>query len=661
MVAAAADTSHGLALEFEIEGVSKPLRVVRIAGTEGLSELFHFNITLASAEARPSALKDIAGSKATLTLIGGGTERHLRGIVSQFRQGASGARHLVYHAVLVPSVYALVHRVDARIFQEKSVPDIVKKVLEDAGLGGADYQLALEKSYEPREYCVQYCESDWAFISRLLEEEGIYYFFEHGDSATKLVIADAPSAHESIADPSTVPFRPPTAAMASVEAVLRLEAVEEMCSGKVTLRDYNFEKPSLSLEKSAAGSRHGDLEVFDYPGGYVAPGEGGRYAKLRLEERQAPATTIEGETSVVRFAAGHAFTLDDHPIAELNAEYVITSVLHEGSQPVGAEAGAGSGPAYSARFTAIPRKVPYRPVRLTKKPTIHVQTAIVVGPSGEEIYTDKHGRVKVQFHWDRLGKSDENSSTWLRVSNAWAGTGWGAIYIPRVGQEVVVDFLDGDPDRPLVVGRVYHGTNVPPYALPDNKTRSTLKSMSSPSGDAGNELRFEDKKDSEEVFLHAQKDLVVAVENDRKETIGNDDTRDITNNRTTTIGKEESLTVSGGSKWEITKDHELTVGGSIKIKADTDWEEAITGKKTIEVQGEKLEITCGPSKIKVTQSGIEIESPEIKVKGTTSATIQGEAKVDIKASGQVGVKADGMVKVEASGMVQVKGAMVQVN
>jgi type VI secretion system secreted protein VgrG len=285
----------------------------------------------------------------------------------------------------------------------------------------------------------------------------------------------------------------------------------------------------------------------------------------------------------------------------------------------------------------------------------------VVGPSGEEIYTDKHGRVKVQFHWDRLGKSDENSSTWLRVSTAWAGTGWGAIYIPRVGQEVVVDFLDGDPDRPLVVGRVYHGTNVPPYALPDNKTRSTLKSMSSPSGDAGNELRFEDKKDSEEVFLHAQKDLVVAVENDRKETIGNDDTRDITNNRTTTIGKEESLTVSGGSKWEITKDHELTVGGSIKIKADTDWEEAITGKKTIEVQGEKLEITCGPSKIKVTQSGIEIESPEIKVKGTTSATIQGEAKVDIKASGQVGVKADGMVKVEASGMVQVKGAMVQVN
>ena len=690
-MAAAPDTVHTTDFAFSIEGVSQGLHVARLEGTEGISELFQFHVTLAVEDAT-SALRGVAGRAAKLTLTGGGHPRQIHGVVSRFRQGASGHRHAVYHATLVPKVFKLLHRQDARIFQEKSTPEIIEAVFQEAGITSDDYQLSLTGSYSPRDYCVQYRESDWAFVSRLMEEEGIFYFFETTDSGTKLVLGDASSAHGDIDAPTTVPFRAPGGGLRAVEAILRLEAVEEIHPGKVTLRDYNFEKPSLSLESQASGTTYDDLEVFEWPGGYLAPADGDRVAKLRVEERQAAVSTLDGEASCMRLAAGHRFTLDGYPIDELDGAYVLTSLFHEGSQPTMGETPGQGKHAYHVRFSAIADGVPFRPPRLTPKPTVHIQTAIVVGPDGTEIHTDEHGRVKVQFHWDRRGENNEKSSTWLRVSQAWAGAGWGAVQLPRVGQEVVVDFLDGDVDRPIVVGRVYHGTNVPPYALPGEKTKSTIKSMSSPDGEAGNELRFEDKKDSEEVFLHAQKDLKIAVENDKAQTVGNDETLDVTNNRsltvgadakldvtgnrTITVGGDESLTIEGKSETAVTgtlsqtvsddatvelqKNYSLTVGQSMTIEVTQDVSESITGKKTIEVNGEKLEITCGASKVKVSQSGVEIEATEIKIKGTASAKIEA-VQIDLKSSGPLSIKADAMVKVEASGMVQVKGAMVKVN
>jgi type VI secretion system secreted protein VgrG len=657
---AAVDETHTTDLAFEIDGVTQLFHVVRLDGFEALSELFQLQVTLATQETS-STIRGVVGQEAVLTLSGGRELRKVQGIVSRFRQGASTKRHVVYHATLVPKLFPLTHRIDARIFQEKSTPEIIEAVLGEAGLASGDYRLALEQTYEPRTYCVQYRESDWAFVARLAEEEGIFFFFEDADGQTRVVFGDSTHGNPAIDGGPNVLFRPPGGGVHSVEAVTQIEHVEELHSGKVTLRDYNFEKPGLSLESTFAGSRHDALETFDYPGGFQVPAGGDRLARLRTEEREATGRTLDGETSSTRFAPGHTFTLEDHPLADLNADYLVTALQHDARQPLGAEIATTAEHGYAARFTAQPRDVPYRPRRLTAKPTIHVQTAIVVGPDGTEIHTDEHGRIKVQFHWDRRGEKNEKSSCWIRVSQPWAGAGFGGIFLPRVGQEVVVDFLDGDPDRPIVVGRVYHGTNVPPYGLPDHKTRSTLKSMSSPDGEAGNELRFEDEKDSEEVYLHAQKDLTIAVENDRKATVGNDDGLEVTGKREVTVGGTESLTVDGDTTVDLAKKYTLSVGDKLTIEVTGDAAETVEGKKTIEVQGEKLEITCGQSKVKISQSSVEIESTEVKVKGTGSTTIESDGKVEVKASGQTTVKADGSVKVEASGMVTVKGAQVKVN
>jgi type VI secretion system secreted protein VgrG len=655
----ATETAQAADFWFSIDGVD-PLYVLRLEGTEGISELFCFHLTLTTQETHATR-SGVVGKPATLTLSLGGEPRKIHGIISRFRQGASSSRYVVYHATLVPKVFALEHRVDARIFQDKSTPDIVKAVLEVAGVGADDYRLALEQDYAPREYCVQYRESDWAFISRLLEEEGIFYFFEQTDAGTRLVIADGASAHDVIGAPSAIPFRPASGALHEDHAVTTLESVEQMHAGKVTLRDYNFKNPSLALESASSASRHTDLEAFDYPGGYGAPSAGDRIARIRTEEKCAAGVLIEGSTNCARFASGAVFTLENHPFSDLNADYVITRMQHEGAQSLIGATLSVTGPPYAARFVAIPKGVSYRPPRVYPKPNIHVQTAIVVGPDGEEVHTDEHGRVKVQFHWDRLGEKNDKSSTWIRVSNAWAGGGYGAMFLPRVGHEVVVDFLDGDVDRPIIVGRVYHGTQVPPYGLPGAKTKSTLKTLSSPDGDAGNELCFEDKKGEEQVYIHAQKDLVAAVENDRKQTIGNDDALDVTGNRAVTVGGDESLTVDGDASVKRSKNYKLEVGQTYTLKVDHDVKETVGGNKTIEIQGEKFELTCGQSKVKVSQSGVEIEAMEVKVKGMTSATLEGQAQVDVKASGQVTVKGEGQVTVQASGMVQVKGAMVKVN
>jgi type VI secretion system secreted protein VgrG len=698
---------------FEVQGLSSTLRVARFVGQEGLSELFHFELVLMSEE---SALgfDDVIAKPAVLTMRADDDHpRLVHGLVSRFEQGDAGKKLTAYRLTLVPKVWKLQHRFDCRIFQELTAPEIIKQVLSLAGLSaGADFRLSLQGTYAAREYCVQYRESDFAFISRLMEEEGIYYFFEHHEDKHVMVLGDKTAAHPPIEGDSSVLFRPPQGALKRGEHIYRFRYAEEVRTGKVTLRDYDFRKPSLLLESEAAGGVFGELEAYDYPGDYQEPSGGDGLARVRLEERQALQKTGDGESGCERLLPGHRFTLVEHSREAFNREYLVTHVDHEGMEPTLLDQADAEATRYDNRFQCIPATVPFRPPMVTPRPTIKgVQTAIVVGPQGEEIHTDSFGRVKVQFHWDRLGKKDDKSSCWMRVSQVWAGESWGGMHVPRVKQEVLVDFLEGDPDRPLIVGRVYHGTNVPPYALPANKTRTTIKSSSSPGGEGFNELRFEDKKGSEEIYLHGQKDFTIAIENDKNQQIGHDETRKVTNNRSVevgvnqaekigqnetfsvgkdrskSVGNDETESIKHDRTIEVGNDHtesigsnlslsvgkvkteevgedssetvgkkrELKVGSTYAIEVSSDMSTKVSASQTEEIEldktvkvGSKITIECGAAKVVIDKSG------SVTIKGK-SLSVECDGSVSVSAP-QVEVSSSGEVKIEASGKVEVKGS-----
>lgn len=590
---------------FHIEGLDQELRVIRFEGHEGISQLFQFEVVVAC-KAGDVDFDAVVGKPAVLTFRVGTEPRSVHGIVESVEQGEEGNKLTGYRVVLVPAVWRLRHRRDSRIFQELAVPDILKKVLDAAGIPGSGYRLAMSGSYAPREYCVQYRESDWAFLCRLMEEEGIAYHFEHTDASHVLVMADSPSAYAPIPGEATLAFRPPLGALVKGEHVSRFRFTQRVRPGKVTLRDYNFKKPGLLLEGKDQAAADGDLEIYDYPGDYDAPGPGGALAKVRLEELQASRKTADGESACARFLPGATFELADHPRDDLNRAYLITRVEHHGAEP-GMNNEVDAAP-YGNRFQTIPSDVPFRPPQVTPRPTIKgVQTAIVTGPGGEEIHTDEHGRIKVQFHWDRQGKKNEKSSCWIRVSQIWAGGAWGAVFLPRVGHEVVVDFIEGDPDRPLVVGSVYHGTNVPPYALPAEKTKSTIKSNSSTGGGGFNELRFEDKKGSEEIFLQGQKDWNILIKNDKSQEIGHDEALLVKHDRDKRVDNDQSEIIGGHKKIAVAKTHtetigedeSLSVGGNRSVSVDKSHSESVGGDQSVDIGGDQSEEIGGNQSVGV--------------------------------------------------------------
>jgi type VI secretion system secreted protein VgrG len=592
------------------------------------------------------------------------------------------------------------------------VPDIIREVLQGAGLSNRDFRWALQEPHEPKIYSVQYRESDWAFVTRLMEEEGIFHYFAHSEDNHVLVMGDSPMANEKIASETQLRFRPDVGLNSPDENVFRFRFAEELRSGKVTLRDYAFENPNLSMEASTEAEPK-ELEVYDYPGEYVVPEQAKSMSQRRLQAFVATRAQGVGESNCNRICAGGIFELADHPATALNQSYMVLEVEHEGSEAMGSEADEGAG-GYSNRFTVIPEGVPFRPLQVTPKPTPRgVQTAIVVGPSGEEIYCDEHGRVKVQFHWDRLGRNDEHSSCWIRVSQGWAGAAWGAMHIPRIGQEVIVDFIEGDPDRPIITGRVYHGANVPPYVLPAEKTKSTVKSNTTPGGGGSNELRFEDKKAQEEVYLHAQKDFNTVVENNRDQKVVNNETLWVGHNRdkkvdafqteyvgadkkievggehTENIGSHQTIEVGGDATHRIGGDHEQHVKGKSLVKVDVDREENIGVKRTLmvgadsneSVSGSKTETVDGNSDLTIKGNGsrvvngdlsedigkvhtvevgdqmtITCGSSKVSIKKDGTMVIEGK-DITIKASDPVLVDA-GKVDVKSKGKVTVKGGEV---
>jgi type VI secretion system secreted protein VgrG len=518
-------------------------------------------------------------------------------VVDRFEHTGNRGRFGLYRARVVPYLRWLSLERDCRIFQNKSVPDIVKLVFQDSKLPSDRFDFRLKESYAPVEYCVQYRETDLAFVSRLLEEEGIFYFFEHSDKKHLLVFADGTVAYKEIAGESGVTYNFSQGMAPTEECVYRFAFSRQVRSGKMTREDYNFEKPTLELKKEEQAKVHEKLEVYDYPGRYVEPDRGKQLSKVRLEESMTYYETAEGESTCVRLVPGFKFSLSDHEHGEYNRDYFLTKLVTRGEQPQSLqEASGGSGSAdfsYSSRFTAIPASVPFRPARVTPRPVVEgIQTATVTGPGGEEIYTDKYGRVKVHFHWDRLGGNDEKSSCWIRVSSTFAGSQYGAIFTPRIGHEVVVDFLEGDPDRPLITGSVYNADRMPPYELPGEKTRSTTKTDSSLGGKGFNELRFEDKKGSEEVYLQGEKDWTILIKNDKDQVVGHDETLEIGNNRTKTVGVDQRETIGANKTIAVVANHQETIGANMGLSVGGMKTETVAINSAETIGGAK-ELTIG--------------------------------------------------------------------
>ncbi len=640
-----ADTSSKhVQVTFAIEGVDEKLCVLSFSGEEALSNLFEYYLVLATESAELDLAK-VVGSAAVLLIDRDGQQRYVHGTVSTFRQLGQSGRFTTYEAYLVPRVWRLLHFQDSRTFQGKTAEQIVSTVLEDAGVDSSLYEISLDQNNPTPtvEYSVQYRESHWAYISRLLEDTGFYYFFEHGEDGHKLLIANFYQFHPPIAGEPKVLFHAPSTTMPASEHIFQFSYRESVRPDKVTLGDFNPLKPSLDLKTDVKSKRGGakdkTMEVYDYPAEYSVPEKGAKKAKMRLEGLQASARIGEGQSDCARMAAGHYFTLTDHFREDISdRSYLLTLVRHTFEKHGDLEAGAADTHGrYTNTFQCIPREVPFRPQHSTPKPSTNgVQTAVVVGPWGEEIHTDKLGRVKVQFHWDRHGEYNEKSSCWVPVAQSWAGQGWGAAFIPRIGDEVIVDFVEGDPDRPIVTGRIYHAQNVPPLVLPDQKTRSTIMSNSSPGGGGFNELRFEDKKGAEEIHVHAQKDLDIMVRDNM--TVG------VRASQTTGVGGGQSVSVGGDRTLKVKKKITTVVGedatedfkasravtlvGDLSQAVGGDRSESITGDRATAVQGKDLleamgkigitspsglTLASGASTVTISPAGVELNGPLVKI------------------------------------------------
>jgi type VI secretion system secreted protein VgrG len=535
------------------------LLLEQFSGAEAVSQQFSFQLRAVSTSAALS-LDDLLQRPVlvTLELVSGG-RRFIHGIVNRAIQMERAQGLTTYHLETVPWTWFLSLITDCRIFEGKTAPQIIEQIFKDQGY--QDYRLKLTGSYEPREYCVQYRETSLNFISRLMEEEGIFYFFEHTDQKHTLVLGDSNSAFEPCPDNASVRYGVTSAGGHAEDLVRTISREHSVRSQCISLTDYDFQKPKVKLDVRAASARY---DLYDYPGNYLSRELGERYAKIRLEEQEAQRLLLAGTSDCRQFVAGYEFHLTDELGGGADGSYILLSVMH--SAAATSYRSNGLEPfIYENQFQAIPAAAPYRPPRVAPKHSVQgSQTAVVVGPEGEEIWVDNFGRVKVQFHWDREGKS----SCFVRVSQAWAGKNWGGIQTPRIGQEVVVDFLEGDPDRPLIVGRVYNAELMPPYALPDDQTMSGVKSRSSKdgSGENYNEIVIEDKKGSEFVRIHAEKDLRQHVEKDSYEYIGQDRHLIVDGSQAEKVGGDKHLTVQGERREAVQGGFSQQIGGSHNAK-----------------------------------------------------------------------------------------------
>ena len=568
---------------------AKDLMFESMTASAGLSLLCEMQLGLVS-EKSDLKPEDLLGKPITVSVaLRDDKQRHFHGYVTRFGIGAHRGRFFGYQASVRPWLWFLTRTADCRIFQELSVPDIVKQVFEDHG--NANFEFKLFRSYRKWVYCVQYRETDYNFIARLLEHEGIYWYIEHGDGTSKVILVDSQSAHDPAPDCKSLPYYEDAAASTpEAESISDWRFASEVESDKVMLTSYDFERPSTSLKADSTKSHKyslPELEMFDFQGDYVQSADGVQWAEDRLDEHQSRFQMAHGGSNAHGIEVGRLLELAKHPRADQNNQYLITSISVNAH--VDAYESDSSAGAFRCDFSAIPSAQQFRPPRRTPKPFVQgPQTAVVVGPSGEEIFTDKHGRVKVQFHWDRLGQKNEKSSCWVRVSQPWAGKGWGAVSIPRIGQEVVVDFLEGDPDQPIVTGRVYNAEQTPPFPLPAGAVVSGIKSKSHKAG-GYNEMSMDDTPGKEKFTIHGQYDMGSTVEHDQTTTVHNNRTDKVDVDDSETVGNNQTQTVGVNQTIKIGADRKKNVGGSETTIVGVNRTETVGGAESITVTGHRHE------------------------------------------------------------------------
>ena len=650
-----------------------------LSGTEEISRPFRFELTL-QAEGIVDAAKVLGKPLGVqLTIDGKGTKRFFHGVLTEFAHTGYGERYHEYFAVLRPAFWLLTRRADCRVLQNMSVPDMFADVCRNAGFN--DHRSTLNAgNYEKWEYRVQYRESDFDFLSRLLEQEGIYYYFEHSKDKHELVLADDVGKLTAAEGYANVPYFPPTttATQRTRDNLSAFSVMRKFQPGSFASREYDFEHSSSDASGASSVTGRNDssrYELFDYPSGATKLTSAGveRVAKLRAQQMQVSQSIARASGDCAGLTPGRVFTLTDHPQKDLNKKYLVVCARYELHSDAGQSIGIAREPTrqepqFQISIDAIDAREPYRPERSTPKPVIQgSQTGFVVGSGqkNQEIWTDKFGRVKVQFHWDRAGRGHPDKSCWVRVAQGWAGRNWGMQHVPRIGQEVVVSFLDGDPDRPLVIGSVYNSESMPPYTLPDMQTQSGVKSRSTASGTAENfnELRFEDKKGSEEIYLHAEKDMQVVVENNQTISVGA--TKKDKGDRTTTIQHDDKLKVGNDLVVEVTgkETHTVTKDRATNAKENDTLD---VGKKYTLTAADQITLECGAAKIVLKKDGtIEISGKDVKLKGTASTAIDA-TKVDVKGT-QVAVKGtktavegSGTLDLTASGIASLKGSLTKI-
>ena len=698
-------------------GIETPLGPEKLflesfSGEEHLSGLFRFSLSLISDD-RAIKSSDILGKSVSFYVLKpDGAKRWFNGVVNQFGSVGENERAKNYSAEVVPWMWFLTKGSDCRVFEcekSKDVKDIIDALLKD--LGFSDYKWDVKRSLAKREYCIQYRETHFDYLSRLLEEEGIYYYFKHSQGKHELILSDHIGGVYDCAE-TPIGLASQMYAFEDADNLSSWSHGFQYTSGKWSHTDYDFENPTtpLSVTTTSKISHPGNskLEFYDHPADYVEKGAGNNLLKLRMEEEEVAFDTISASGTVRSFSPGVKFAVDKHPDkAEVGKKWVITAVEHRAT--VGGSfisGGQSGGQNYVNSFRAIPADVVFRPARTRQKPRLMgIQSAVIVGPAGDEIYTDKYGRVKIQFHWDRKGKNDDKSSLWVRVATPWAGKQWGMVQIPRIGQEVIVSFLEGDPDRPVITGMLYNAENMPPYALPDNKTQSGVKTRSSMDGsdENFNEIRFEDKKDGEEIYVHAEKDFNCVIENNETRKVGFEDKEagdqeiEIYNDQKFTVGvgskagsqmttiyKDRMVELETGNDSLVIKKGNLSVlvkSGNVALELGQGNQETVLkqgnqstelkmgNQKTVLKMGNQevklsmgnqttkldlgaskteamqaIELKVGANSIKIDQTGVTIKGLMVKVEGTAMASFKAP-----------------MSKVSGDAMLTVKGGITMIN
>jgi len=665
------------------------LVLTAFSGREEISRLFVFQLEMISDN---NAIKagDIVGQSVTWGVkLKDRPPRYFNGFVSRFFAGDEDKHgRRAYRAEVVPWLWFLTRTADCRIFQDKSVVEIIKQVFQD--LSFSDFEVAqIQGSHPPRTYCVQYRESDFQFVSRLMEEEGIFYFFKHQDGKHLLVLADQKAAYVDCAE-KEVDYPTDYGSRTVEDFLTAWEHHYQFCTGKWAQTDYNFDQHPARSERSPSQllmtqqqtkiSLPGvdKYEIYDFPGEYGKKGDGDVLTRLRMEEEEAGFDVVSAESVCKSFAPGGKFQVRQHRSrAEEKKSYVITAIEHRAIEPMAYETGAAAQRPewdYSNRFTCIPDSVVFRPQRSTPRPMIHgLQSAVVTGPAGEEIYTDQYGRVKVQFFWDREGKRDDKTTCWVRVCQMLAGKTWGALAIPRIGQEVVVAFEEGDPDRPLVVGSLYNADQMPPYTLPDEKTKTCLKTNSSPGGNGYNELRMEDKAGKEQIFLHAQRNMDVRVRADSLESVAGDrhliigtDQGGKSGDQCEMVYRDKHQKIHRHREEHVGGDMKLLVGGidgpgNQHIVVQADKKESIGGSCHLQVSQDRMEkidlnqsLTVGMNQDEKVGLKHALEAgTEIHLKAGMIAVIEGGVQLTLKVGGN-------FIDINPAGIF-IQGVMVNIN